>query len=82
MRKSLATMSFLVALSASSAVMAEDHKVDWAKNCKSEMEKFKCDPNGKDEDIYQCLLRHDVDLGKDCDNNAHTPYEKLTGKAK
>jgi len=82
MRKSLATLGFIMAVSASTAVFAADHKVDWAAHCKAEIEKFKCDANGDDDTIYQCLLRHDVDLSKDCDNNAHTPYEKLTGKAK
>ena len=82
MRKSLATMAFVLSISAASAVFADDHKVDWAGHCKAEMEKFKCDANGKDEDIYQCLLKHDADISKDCDNNAHSKYEEITGKSK
>lgn len=74
-------MALLISLGCISPAFAADHKVDWAAHCKAEMEKFKCDANGDDDTIYQCLLRHDVDLSKDCDNSAHTPYEKLTGKA-
>lgn len=79
MSKSLATLSLLMIV-ASSAAFAEDHKVDWSGNCKADLEKFKCDANGKDEDIYQCLLKHDKELSKECDENAHSKYEKLTGK--
>jgi hypothetical protein len=52
---------------------------DWSP-CKAEMEKFKC--SGDDEAVYQCLLKHDVDLSKNCDNGAHTKYEKEKGIAK
>ena len=80
MRKSLAALGFIMAVSASATAFAADHKVDWATHCKAELEKFKIDANGDDETIYQALLKHDKELGKDCDENAHSKYEKLTGK--
>ena len=81
MRNMFIAVSLLASFTATSA-FAEDHKVDWAAHCKAELEKFKCDANGKDEDIYQCLLKHDSELGKDCDTGAHSKYEELTGKGK
>ena len=80
MRTKIIAVAFLMGLVTTSSAFAEDHKVDWAKHCKADLEKFKCDANGKDEDIYQCLLKHDSEISKPCDENAHSKYEELTGK--
>ncbi len=77
MRRYLAIVS--VATLISSAAHAD--KVDWSV-CQPEIGKW-CQgvkEKGGEEAIYQCLLKHDADLSKKCDNDAHSPYEKLTGK--
>ena len=79
MRKSLAVIGFIMAVAAAQAAFSAD-KIDWAGHCKAEIEKFKC--SGDDEAMYQCLLKHDADLSKDCDNNAHSKYEEISGKKK
>jgi len=53
---------------------------DWSP-CTKEIAQWCKDVKG-DEAIYQCLLRHDADLSKTCDNNGHSKYEELTGKTK
>jgi len=76
----------LVAAISTSAFAADDkkaaQKIDWQAHCQSEMKRFKCDAGGTDEAIYQCLLKHDADLSKTCDNKAHAKYEELTKKKK
>ena len=78
MRKSIATLGFIIAVSASPLAFAADF--DWSP-CKAEIDQYCKDTKG-DEAIYQCLLKHDADLSKTCDNGAHSKYEELTGKAK
>jgi hypothetical protein len=61
--------------------------VDWAL-CKEDIKKFDTDKkildeNGiirrdtKEDDVYQLLLNHDIDLQEICNTQCHTPYEKL-----
>jgi len=58
-------------------------KVDWSP-CQTEIGKW-CtgirEAKGE-EGIYQCLLKRDADLSKKCDNEAHSVYERVTGKAR
>ena len=58
-------------------------KVDWTP-CQAEIAKW-C-PIAKDkageEGVYQCLLKHDTDLSKRCDNESHSKYEQVTGKTR
>ena len=79
MRNQIGVALALVILSVSAAIAAD--KVDWSP-CKPEIEKFCKDVKDKsgEEALYQCLLKHDIDLSKTCDNEAHSLYEKLTGK--
>ena len=79
MRITFTSLIVLLALTSTSAALAAD-KVDWTP-CKSEIEKF-CKNIKGEEEIYQCLLKHDVDLSKNCDNNSHSKYEEVTGKTK
>ena len=77
---------YLAALIAGIAVLASSqsfaaNKVDWtpcqteiAKWCPTAMEK------SGEEGVYQCLLKHDADLSKSCDNDSHSKYEQVTGK--
>lgn len=71
----LAILSASVILAASSA-----QAFDWSA-CKAETEKF-CAGEKDDEKIWACLQKHDIDLSEGCDNNAHSKYEKETGKKK
>ena len=59
------------------------YKADW-QYCEAEIKKFKCEVAmaKSEEDLYQCLLKHDEDLSKGCDNNSHSKYEAATGKTK
>lgn len=67
-------------LFAYSALAAE--KFDWSP-CKTEIDKWcKNVKEGDDEAMYQCLLKNDADLSKDCDNKAHSKYEEKTCKVK
>ena len=77
MRHALAVFAFVVLISPA----ARADKVDWAV-CSTEIGKW-CQgirEKSGEEGIYQCLLKHDADLSKKCDNNAHSKYEQLTGK--
>ena len=82
MRITLASLGLLVAVTASSSAFAAD-KVDWTP-CNAEIEKFCKGVKEKDgeDGIYQCLLKHDADISKSCDNDAHSKYEEATGKTK
>ena len=70
-----------VLLSLAVTAQAAD-KVDWTP-CQTEITKW-CkgvkDAKGE-EGLYQCLLKRDADLSKRCDNESHSVYERLTGKA-
>ena len=84
MKSKLALALFAVMLAASPAFAFDNpagHKVDWAP-CEADIKKTKCEDALKkgEEDLYQCLLKHDEDLSKGCDNDAHSKYETLTGK--
>ena len=57
-----------------SAFAAE--KLDW-KKCDKEIAKFKC--SGGDKAIYECLEKHDSELGKTC-QETHEKGDKLFGK--
>jgi hypothetical protein len=80
MRNILTSLAVVMTLASASAAFA-DVKPYWESKCKAEIEKFKCDKSS-DDSIYQCLLKHDVDLSKACDNEAHSIYEKESGKTK
>jgi hypothetical protein len=69
----IATFLFLV----SSPSFADD-KPDWSL-CSNDISKFKCSDAKGDENIYNCLIKHDGELSKSCDPET-TKYEKLTGK--
>jgi hypothetical protein len=76
------TAALALALFAASPTLAAD-KVDWAP-CQTEIAKW-CSTardKGGEEGLYQCLLKRDADLSTRCDNEAHSKYEKLTGRAK
>ena len=77
MRKLLA-FTMLATVTLATSAMAAD-KVDWSK-CKAETDKW-CTGISGDENIYQCLLKHDSELSKPCDEQ-HGKYEELTGKKK
>lgn len=68
-------------LAGASPVSAAD-KVDWS-FCQPEINKWCTGVHDKsgEEGVYQCLLKHDADLSKKCDNESHSKYEQLTGKA-
>lgn len=55
-------------------------KPDWSL-CAPEIAKFKCtDAQAKgDEELYNCLIKHDGEFSKTCDPET-TKYEILTGK--
>ncbi len=55
-------------------------KPDWSL-CAPDIAKFKCgDAQAKgDEDLYNCLIKHDGELSKACDPET-TKYEVVTGK--
>ena len=81
MTRMLMALVFTAAATVSPLVFAAD-KVDWTP-CQTEIAKW-CSTardKGGEEGIYQCLLKHDADLSKKCDNDSHSKYEQLTGKA-
>lgn len=84
MTKRLAALALAVTLPAFTAThaLAAD-KVDWSV-CQAEITRWcaSARAQGGEEGVYQCLLKHDADLSKRCDNEAHSRYEQLTGKAR
>ena len=82
MYQRLAAMALALAAISVSPALAAD-KVDWAA-CQPEITRWcgTARAQGGEEAIYQCLLKHDADLSKRCDNEAHSRYEQLTGKAR
>lgn len=82
MPKHLAAMAITLAALATSPALAAD-KVDWTV-CQPEITRWcaSARSQGGEEAIYQCLLKRDADLSKRCDNEAHSRYEQLTGKAR
>lgn len=81
MSNKITTIGFVALSILATSAFAAD-KFDWSP-CNAEMAKFCKGMEGKsDEDIYQCLLKHDVDLSSTCDKDGHNKYEILTGKTK
>jgi len=82
MPKFRAILALTASVLASSPAFAAD-KVDWSV-CQPEITRWCASSRaqGGEEAIYQCLLKHDADLSKRCDNEAHSRYEQLTGKAR
>ncbi len=80
MQKYLFALALALAVLVSSASFAAD-KVDWTP-CQTEIAKWcpVAHDKGGEEGVYQCLLRHDADLSKKCDNESHSKYEQVTGK--
>ena len=70
----------LALLAVVGAVSSPAYAFDWGA-CKAEIDKF-CPGEKDDEKIWSCLQKHDIDLSKECDNNAHSKYEEATGKKK
>ena len=80
LRSSLTILCFAALLS--TPVLAADapkgEPPNWGK-CTPDLAKFKCAAAKGDEQIYQCLMKHDGELSKACDPET-TKYEVLTGK--
>lgn len=76
-------MSKIIILSAMTALstpaFADDLKYDWSP-CKKEVNLW-CTDAKTDDDMYNCLFKHDSALSKACDEKAVSPYEKKAGKA-
>ena len=67
-----------VAIACAPALANAADKPDWS-ICASDIAKFKCGDAKGDEEIYNCLIKHDGELSKSCDPET-TKYEVLTGK--
>ncbi len=82
MRTRTAYAAFWLAILGAAPGFAAD-KIDWTP-CQTEITKW-CqgvkEARGE-ESLYQCLLKRDADLSKRCDNEAHSAYERVTGKAR
>lgn len=78
----LAAAALTLAMLGAAPGFAAD-KVNWAP-CETEINKW-CkgikEARGE-EGLYQCLLKRDADLSKRCDNESHSAYERVTGKAR
>jgi hypothetical protein len=70
----------MVAMTLAPALASAADKPDWSL-CAPEIAKFKCtDAQAKgDEELYNCLIKHDGEFSKVCDPET-TKYEVLTGK--
>ncbi len=81
------SMIILLASSLANVAIAGDFKqpdgfkIDWSP-CAKEIEQFKCgEAMAKSEaDLYQCLLKQDTEISKECDNKSHSQYEKSMDK--
>jgi hypothetical protein len=73
-------MSLFLVIAFAASIQPAHAAFDWAP-CKAEIEKY-CPGEKDDEKIWACLQKHDIDLSEKCDNDAHSVYEKETGKKK
>jgi hypothetical protein len=69
---------WLVPLCASAADNPAGAKIDW-KPCDKEVKQFGC--KGTDKEIWQCLEKHDEQLGETCDKE-HEKHDKAFGEGK